>query len=283
MNRSRYGTKSRTTMDAAASKRDFGSFHSSNVEELLRLPEEVYQPPKIPVDLPSFSSSDLKFGREAKEAHFHLSASWTFINHGAFGAVLKEALAAAAVWQVYCERQPLRFLDRELLPLLAFTTRRLADFIDATPSELALVPNVTTGINSVIRSVCKTFSPQDSVLIFNTTYGAVKKLVRTVSEEVGFSVHELVIHFPLHSHSQILETLESGLREHESVKLVIADHISSNYGIIFPVKVGSEHNTLPLLYLTVCRRWRHSVILEGLKFLWTGLMLLALYQSACVI
>ncbi|CAI8058002.1 L-cysteine desulfhydrase [Geodia barretti] len=227
MNRSRYGTKSRTTMDAAASKRDFGSFHSSNVEELLRLPEassaphaalclsspalfvcllhvqEVYQPPKIPVDLPSFSSSDLKFGREAKEAHFHLSASWTFINHGAFGAVLKEALAAAAVWQVYCERQPLRFLDRELLPLLAFTTRRLADFIDATPSELALVPNVTTGINSVIRSVCKTFSPQDSVLIFNTTYGAVKKLVRTVSEEVGFSVHELVIHFPLHSHSQV--------------------------------------------------------------------------------
>ena len=81
-------------MDAAASKRDFGSFHSSNVEELLRLPEassaphavlclsspalfvclqEVYKPPKIPVDLPSFSSSDLKFGQEAKEAHFHLS------------------------------------------------------------------------------------------------------------------------------------------------------------------------------------------------------------------
>ena len=30
-----------------------------------------------------------------------------------------------------------------------------------------------------------------------------KKLVRTVSEEVGFSVHELVIHFPLHSHSQV--------------------------------------------------------------------------------
>jgi hypothetical protein len=54
---------------------------------------------------------------------------------------------------------------------------------------------------------------------------------------------------------QILEILESGLRKHESVRLVIADHISSNYGIIFPVKVGSEHHTLSLLYLTVCRRW----------------------------
>ena len=64
-----------------------------------------------------------------------------------------------------------------------------------------------------------------------------------------------------HSPSLSLSLSLSLSREHESVKLVIADHISSNYGIIFPVKVGSEHNTLPLLYLTVCRRWRHSVIL----------------------
>jgi isopenicillin-N epimerase len=91
---------------------------------------------------------------------------------------------------VYCERQPLRFLDRELLPLLAFTTRRLADFIDATPSDLALVPNVTTGINSVIRSVCKTFSPQDSVIIFNTTYG--KSFLELTFLVLLFSVIEQV-------------------------------------------------------------------------------------------
>ena len=32
-------------------------------------------------------------------------------------------------WQVYCELQPLRFLDRELFPLLVFSTRKLAKFI----------------------------------------------------------------------------------------------------------------------------------------------------------
>ena len=95
-------------------------------------------------------------------------------------------------WQMHCELQPLRFLDRELLPHLVFVTRRLAQFIgtaascellqtcstdflhccvDSDPSDVVLVPNVTTGVNAVVHSLAKTYTADDTVLMFNTTYG----------------------------------------------------------------------------------------------------------------
>jgi len=54
---------------------------------------------------------------------------WTFLNHGAFGAVLKEALLTSQRVQNYAESQPVRFIDRELFPQIVMVHARLADFI----------------------------------------------------------------------------------------------------------------------------------------------------------
>ncbi|KAK2169509.1 hypothetical protein LSH36_9g09038 [Paralvinella palmiformis] len=81
-------------------KRDFGSFHASNVEELIFLSEENYQPPDIPIKLPDFSEYQnevVTFGKKIKQKHFVLGEDYTFINHGAFGAVIKDVLLVAQV------------------------------------------------------------------------------------------------------------------------------------------------------------------------------------------
>lgn len=52
-----------------------------------------------------------------------------FLNHGAFGATLKEALEYSQEWQRHAERQPLRFFDRVLFPQLVYVQRRLASFV----------------------------------------------------------------------------------------------------------------------------------------------------------
>ncbi len=70
--------------------RGFGSFHSDNVEDLIRQPEESYVPPELPIRwddlLPGPGAADLpSFGHEMRDAHFLLDRDWTFINHGAFG------------------------------------------------------------------------------------------------------------------------------------------------------------------------------------------------------
>lgn len=149
---------------------------------LLSLSDEDYIPPKFPFDLPSFDSS-VSFGKEMRK-HFLLDLdNWTFINHGAFGCVLKEALEAAYRWQCYIERQPVRFLDRELLSLLAHVNRRLANFVGSDPTDIVLLPNATTAINTVLKSIA--WRPGDIVYFFNTCYYTVKKLLKYLNEEYG--------------------------------------------------------------------------------------------------
>lgn len=55
--------------------------------------------------------------------------------------------------------------------------------VDAAPHDVVLVPNVTTGVNTVVQSVCQRYSSQDTVLIFNTTYGRTAALLDPLTAE----------------------------------------------------------------------------------------------------
>ena len=74
----------------------FGSFFSDNVEEILNNPN--YTPPKYPsftnlshpIEIP-------KCGKEVKK-YFLLDEEFTFINHGAFGAVPSPILKVSNQW-----------------------------------------------------------------------------------------------------------------------------------------------------------------------------------------
>jgi len=215
-------------------KRDFGSFHSSNVQELLELKDDLYSPPFIPVKLPVFEfESPFPFGRKTKKKFFYIEEACCFLNHGAFGAVLKPALETVKLWQEYVEKQPLRFFDRELMPHLVYITKKLAKFVDCDARDLVLINNATFGTNSVLTSL--SFKPGDVILTFNVTYGAVKKLVKHVCERTGAVNVEAQIDFPVSGKQQILQTLSQFLDSHPA-KLAIIDHIPSNTPFVMPVE-----------------------------------------------
>ncbi|KAK6170132.1 hypothetical protein SNE40_018601 [Patella caerulea] len=221
-------------MDKQAHKRDFGSFHSSNVQELLALSEDEYRPPKCPFDLPNFDGlSNIVFDQNIKEKYFMLEDKCVFLNHGAFGGVLKPAQEVAQKWQIQAERQPLRFYDRELLPLLADVTRRLAKFVDCDPTDLVLINNATTAINTVIRS--SSIKAGDVILILSITYGAVKKLLKQIVLETGAVLKEIEVTFPVTGEQQLIDLVEKEIVD-DKIKLAIFDHIPSNTPIILPVQ-----------------------------------------------
>jgi hypothetical protein len=115
----------------------FGSFHSDNIESLLEQDASSYKPPPLPFDDPA-SDTALRltctdFGAAARRCFRIDFSSWTFINHGAFGAPSAAAMAAAEQWRERCEAQPLRFIDRELLPALVRVIRELALFVNCSP------------------------------------------------------------------------------------------------------------------------------------------------------
>ncbi|ESO93218.1 hypothetical protein LOTGIDRAFT_161769 [Lottia gigantea] len=216
-------------------KRDFGSFHASNVQELLSLSEEQYQAPLLPVDSglsKLVTGDDFDFGEVARRKYFLIEEDCTFLNHGAFGGVLKPALEYAQKWQCYAEKQPLRFYDRELLPLLADVTRNLAKFINCDATDLVLISNATTALNSIIRSF--KFDPGDVILMLNVTYGAVKKLIKQVCLETGAIVKEIEVKFPIEGNEQIISHTEQVLLG-EKITLAVFDHIPSNTPFILPI------------------------------------------------
>lgn len=103
-------------------------------------------------------------------ASFLLDPGIRFLNHGSFGACPREVLEAWHAWQLRMERNPVAFLARESAGLLAAVRARLGAFLGARPEDLILVPNATTAVNTVARSL--ELREGDEVLAPDMEYGA---------------------------------------------------------------------------------------------------------------
>lgn len=165
-----------------------------------------------------------------------LEDGFTFLNHGAFGAALRSAMESKHRWAEYIERQPVRFLDRELLPLVVHVVRGLADVLDARPEDLLPMPSATTAINTVLRSWQRQFKPgpQHRLLSYSVSYGSTKKLLRKISEECGAQLDEAVVDFPLADEGPVLDTLAAALRPETA--LVVLDAVPSNAPFVLPLE-----------------------------------------------
>ena len=85
--------------------------------------------------------------------HWLLDPTITFLNHGSFGAAPKVILAKQNELRTQLEREPVRFMVRELEPLLDDARAALAEFVGADRASIAFMPNATAGVNAVLRSL----------------------------------------------------------------------------------------------------------------------------------
>src|SRR4249919_1382015 len=85
-------------------------------------------------------------------APWRLEGDVSFLNHGAFGACPEPVLEAQRAWRERMERQPVRFLARELESELDTARREVALFLNADADGLAFVPNATAGVSTVLNS-----------------------------------------------------------------------------------------------------------------------------------
>ncbi|MEA5500831.1 aminotransferase class V-fold PLP-dependent enzyme [Limnoraphis robusta] len=161
-----------------------------------------------------------------------LDADVTFLNHGSFGACPTPVLQLQTQLREQLERQPVHFFVREWESLLDEARRQLAEFVGATAEELVFVPNATTGINSVLRSL--SFSPEDELLTTNHEYNACRNALNFVAERWGAKVVVANIPFPINSSDEIINSILTQITPR--TKLVLIDHISSQTGLIFPLK-----------------------------------------------
>jgi isopenicillin-N epimerase len=91
-----------------------------------------------------------------------------------------------SAWRVRLERQPLQFLVRELEPHLDAAREALARWVGAEPADLVFVPNATSGVNTVLRSL--PFQAGDELLVTNHEYNACRNALDFVAERSGARV-----------------------------------------------------------------------------------------------
>ena len=173
--------------------------------------------------------------------HWLLDPEVTYLNHGTVGAPPKRVLQKQQALRDGMERQPSRFMLRELNgrqptpwraeSRLREAARPVASFLGSRPQDLVFVPNVTTGLNAVLRSV--PFGPGDEVVISDLGYGAVALAARVVTRERGASLRTVEMPFPVRDSGDVVAAIVSALGPR--TKLVVVDHITAQTALVLPV------------------------------------------------
>jgi len=300
--------------------KNFGSFHTASVEHMLAAPAADWSRPPMPFDEAAIvdaacarvraaeagaapAESDdggavAELGRGTADAlplgralvdggAFFVEKDWCFVNHGAFGGALAPAVEAAQAWQKHVERQPLRFIDRELFPHVVHSLREIAVCMASSqqleraagsasgaasddapttppPCDVVFLPNATTGLNVAIAAA--PLGPSRPAFTLSICYGALKKMLTHACAIKGA---EAIVHdtpFPpptdaADSPEAFDDWVVSLYEEHlpEGAGLAVVDAVTSNTALALPVRRVAE----------VCARKGVPLLVDGAHALGT--------------
>jgi len=191
---------------------------------------------------------------------FLLDPSITFLNHGSFGATPKPVFEEYQRWQRELERQPVEFLGRRAVSLLAEARSKLAAYVGADAEEIIYFPNPTHAINMVAKSSTPSLRPPPSVtspmgegwegveiLTTDHEYGAMDRTWHLRCKKIGAKYVHYPIPLPVTTPENFVESFWSSVNER--TQIIFISHITSPTALIFPVK-------------EICRRAREAGILS---------------------
>ena len=161
-----------------------------------------------------------------------LDPGWTFLNHGSFGACPDDVLAVQQEWRERMERQPVLFLDRDLPGLLDDARNRVSAFLGADPAGLVFVPNATTGVNAVLRSI--RFQPGDELLTDDHEYNATINAMRAVAVRDGATVVVAPLPFPSRGPDEVVAAILA--RATVRTRLLVVSHVTSPTALVLPME-----------------------------------------------
>lgn len=167
----------------------------------------------------------------ADPALWLLDPGVTFLNHGSFGSCPGAVLDYQTQIRERLERQPVRFLVRELEPLWDAARDALANFVGASADDLVFVTNATTGVNTVLQSLH--FREGDELLVTNHEYNACRNALNVAAQRSGARVVVADMPFPFRTEDDLIEPILA--RVTNRTRLALLDHVTSQTGIVLPI------------------------------------------------
>ena len=163
--------------------------------------------------------------------HWLLEDGLAFLNHGSFGACPRVVVDEQSRLRAEMERNPVRFLWREIRDRLDAARAELARFIGADAEELAFVANATTAVNSVLRSF--EFQPGDEILVTDHGYNACNNVAAECARRSGAKVVTARIPLPIAGPEQAVTAIVAAVTPR--TRLVLVDHVTSPTALVLPV------------------------------------------------
>jgi isopenicillin-N epimerase len=168
----------------------------------------------------------------ALREEFLLDPSVVFLNHGSFGACPRPVFEEYQRWQLELERQPVEFLSRRQRELIATARAALASYLHSNVDDLVLLPNVTTALNVVARSL--PLQPGDEILTTDHEYGALERTWTFVVEHCQARLKIQKLPRRLEDPSAVVEAIWAGVTPR--TRVLFLSHITSPTAVILPIE-----------------------------------------------
>jgi isopenicillin-N epimerase len=182
-----------------------------------------------------------RFGRH-RLPEWPLDTDVTYLNHGTVGVTPRQVLAAQREIREAIERQPSRFLLRELTsivvgeprgvrPRLREAAEAVAAFIGARGDDVVFVDNATTGANAVLRSFA--WAEGDELLVGDLSYGGITRAAMFTAREHRLHLRTVETPYPVRSPEDLVEAYLAAVTPR--TRLAIVDHITSESALVMPL------------------------------------------------
>jgi isopenicillin-N epimerase len=179
------------------------------------------------------------FGPEMR-SEWLLDPTVTYLNHGTVGATPRRVLQHQRAITDEIERQPARFMLRELADehnlminpsRMRVAAAEVAEFVGVDGEDLMFVDNITTGANAVLRSF--PFDTGDEIAVTSLGYGGVVNAATYVTRRIGGTLRTIELPQPGAARSDYIEAIATGLGE--KTRMLIVDHLTPGTGLILPL------------------------------------------------
>jgi isopenicillin-N epimerase len=185
------------------------------------------------------------FGRAMRD-QWYLDPGITYLNHGTVGAPPRAVIAEQFRIVEEIERNPARFMLRELNDPLGrsevpLRLRRAADlvapFVGVEPGDdLLFVDNITSGVNAVLQSF--PFDPADEIVTTSLGYGGITNAASFAARDRGCSFRTIELPGPGAPPAEFVERIADGLSA--STRVLVVDHLTATTALVLPLREIAE-------------------------------------------
>lgn len=173
--------------------------------------------------------------------HWPLDPAVTYLNHGTVGVAPRKVLARQQAIRDEMERQPSKFMLRDLSGWIGGPGGRptrmrdaaaaVARFVGARGDDLVFADNATAGANAVLRSL--PLEPGDEILVTDLGYGAVTKAAAYAARVRSAAVRVATLPCPRFDPTAAVDAIDEAIGPRTRVAVI--DHVTSETALILPL------------------------------------------------